>query len=347
MNQPKHLIRGGFISALLFLILTLGAPSWAEVKCGATIGPNQKAKLTNNLECAGYNPALTLKGPRAVLTLGAHSVDCQETNATGITVLGSGATLKGGTVTRCSIGVFVAEGRDHTITKVKALLNREAGFVLEANGSHHQLSSNIAKKTGDPNEVVGVGFSIDSSHTALEDNSAIENGEFGFEGLGLRNTYKDNIAKRNAAGFRLITSDALIAKNLSSANRAYGFFIRGGLRTQVSGNLAKDNGRGFPIFRAGFFIQGEELQVLGNTAVRNLDPGFWFLNGTHITVQWNASLKNGTDGIRLSEEVTNNTLRGNIALGNKGKDLVDDNDQCDANDWKFNFFKTRNQDCIR
>ena len=290
MTQPEYLIRGGFIPGLLFLVLALGTPSWAEVKCGDTIGPNQKAKLTNNLECAGYNPTLTLRGPRAVLNLGAHSVDCQETDATGITVLVSGATLKGGTVTRCGVGVFVAKGRDHTITKVKALLNREAGFVLEANGSHHQLSSNIAEKTGDPNELVGVGFSIDSSYTALEDNSALESGGLGFEGLGFRNTYKHNIAKRNAAGFRLLTSNGLIAKNLASANRVYGFFIRGGLRTQVIGNLAKDNGRGSPIFNWGFLIQGTELHVLGNTAVKNLNTGFLFSNGSHNTIQWNTSL---------------------------------------------------------
>ena len=55
--------------------------------------------LNKDLNCDGESPALTVIGPKAVLNLGGHTVNCEDpVNAIGIEMKGRQAILKHGTV---------------------------------------------------------------------------------------------------------------------------------------------------------------------------------------------------------------------------------------------------------
>lgn len=60
----------------------------------------------------------------------------------------------------------------------------------------------------------------------------------------------------------------------------------------------------------------------------------------------NAFHDNFGDGILVVEGAENNTITHNVATGNDGIDLVDENLGCDNNQWSGNRFSTRSQDCI-
>ena len=326
-------------------MLFFSVPSWAEVTCGQQIGPNEKVKLKQDLTCTTI-PALTLVGPNATLNLGGHTVACQGTES-GIEIEGTNATLKKGTVTDCLAGVvLVASGGGHRVTKVTATNNGFVGFFIGERSHGNRLDYNTARNNGDPDSVTGDGFSVSSMDNAIQYNMARGNGRIGFVVGNMvgGNRIAHNVAKENAIGITIAQIGGIVKKNVAFKNRAVGFEIAGP-NISIEGNLAKDNGNGdFPEISQGFQIAGENLNLMGNTAIGNLDEGYLVVGLGH-TLKLNTAVKNGTAGIRSG--ATDSTFRGNLALGNKGTDLVDEILGCDNNDWKFNFFKTRNQNCIR
>jgi parallel beta-helix repeat protein len=88
------------------------------------------------------------------------------------------------------------------------------------------------------------------------------------------------------------------------------------INNRARGNGASDN-------EAGIRIQGD-----GNKLRRN------------------AFIKNAGGGILVREGAESNAIIHNVALGNDGTDLVDENLNCDGNDWSRNKFRTKSQDCI-
>ena len=136
----------------------------------------------------------------------------------------------------------------------------------------------------------------------------------------------------------------VVKNNVALNNEGVGFSIGGEAGMTAEGNLAKGNGG------RGFDISGIGVTAIGNTAFGSGQEGFWIFPGSEqITLKHNVAIKSGLDGIILKDGTSDSTIHGNLALGNKGTDLVDENlnPSCDNNSWKFNFFKSRNQNCIR
>jgi len=163
---------------------------------------------------------------------------------------------------------------------------------------------------------------------------------------GNHNTLKANLASANILGFLVDVdgNDTTLIKNRAIANRndgpVGGFLVRGTRNTLIK-NLAKDNKDS-----DGFRIQGTNHVVIWNKAIGNV-IGIELDSGSGILVLGNTAKKSRVFGIFVSHTAHGNKLRGNIALRNGVTDLVDNNPDCDENDWKWNWFKTRNQDCIK
>ncbi|UCE64420.1 MAG: right-handed parallel beta-helix repeat-containing protein [Nitrospirota bacterium] len=310
MAAPRRFLSLGFILSVTFFLLLIATPSWAGVECGDEIGPYEVAVLTEDLTCDSHDPALTVVGPKAVLKMGGHTVTCQGINV-GILLDGSGAKLSGGllkygTVTNCDIGVDVGGTGGHLITKVKAN-EVTVGFLLRDGSDGNTFTKNTVT-----NHVRG-GFVTDLG-TSNDNEFSYNRSMNGFPGAGYevrggdRNVFKYNLAKNNGnrGGFIVSGNDNVLTKNQAIDN---GGGIRiDGERNTVSGNVAKGNDMN------GFSLLGSGNKVIGNWA------------------------KNNTRGIVLSAE--NTKVIGNIALGNTEFDLVDENENCDNNTWKFNWFKT-------
>lgn len=328
MTVQRIFIPLGFIlSVPLFLLFTV-TPGWAGVNCGETIGPNQVAVLSNDLTCDNSNTsgdtALILVGPKAVLKMAGHSVTCGAGVPTGIRLEGSGAELTGGplkhgTVTGCARGIIVEGEGHHLVTKVTARANPLGGFLIKSddNKLHHNQSLN---------NTAGSGFRFDGTN---------------------RNTFKGNLAKGNLIGFKgADTNDNILTANRAVDNEAQGIDLQGD-GNYLGGNLAKNT-----LVQYGFILEGNGTTVRWNQAIGNGWSGFYFFNGTEFTVRGNTAKKNGFAGIQLADTAQDSTLIGNVALDNDVAesgftDLFDGNADCDNNTWKWNWFMTANQTCIR
>ena len=143
-----HFLRSrlGFILNVLLFLLVLATPSWAELKCGDTIGPGAVATLTKDLECLGPEPGLTLEGG-SILNLGGHRIFCDGRDINGVEIRGGGSILQNGLILECLSGVVVGGSGGHIVTKVTAAENNFFGFrVIE--GSHgNVLTYNRATET--------------------------------------------------------------------------------------------------------------------------------------------------------------------------------------------------------
>ena len=301
----------GFILTFGILFFAVST-SWAEVECGQEIGPDAVAYLTKDLDCSEGLLALTVKSG-SVLNLGGHRVTCSgRAFMSGISLTGRGAHLTNGTVSGCFGGVGLGGEGGHTLTKVTV---NNGFFCITIGSDDNTLSYNTAGQC-----LIGF-FLSEAKRNTLKKNLARGPGFAGFgEEPGEENVYINN---------RAIGSPMEI-----------GFSIEGN-RAKLSGNLAKNANMN------GFTLNGEDMRVRFNTAIGNGEEGFQIETGSGLKVSGNTVLKNKGDGIRLDQGVTNSEVHGNIAFGNKGTDLLDENVDCDENKWRFNFFKTRNQKCIR
>ena len=306
-------MRGRLLILSVFLfILLFASPTWAELTCGATIGPSEVVTLTEDLVCSpgGGPPALTVESS-SILNLGGHTVNCGNRFRVGIQMNGGGSILQHGTLTACTAGVVVGDDGGHTVTNV-TVRNSRFGFTVESNAN--ELSYN----TSTTNSVTG--YLVIGQGNTFKENLASNNENFGFDQpVANDNTYTKNraIDTTNADGFRLI-----------------------GNRTLVSQNLAKGNDNSF-----GFLLQGNAVQVLQNKAIDNL-LGIGLDVGSGYQALGNTAKKNLV-GIALNTGAINSQIVGNTAVRNTDTDLADLNDDCDNNEWVGNRFRTADPaECI-
>ena len=326
MSVRRHLVKRCLAMGVLVGASAFSTLSWAEVGCGATLGPGGSFVLTQNLTCPENSPGLILDGP-VTLDMKGYTLDC-DNSSVGIEIIGSEATLKKGVVDDCGgEGIRVAGEGHHTIKKMKVLGGFDSTEIL-VDSSHNTLFGNSTRSSQ------GVGFLVRGSDNYLYNNRT-SGGESGFEIRGelgepeaSRNLLKNNVARRAFNGF--------VINIRSTAN------------SLVSNKALK-------MENVGFGIIGEDNRILWNTARQGDRNGFelgdiggnFLATGTKMI--GNTAIKNGMIGILVLENSTDNTMIGNTAFKNTEKDLVDGNmdPPCDNNTWKFNFFKSRNQTCIR
>ena len=318
MGRLRHFTLVGFLVSVGFMLLA-ATPSWAEVECGATIMPGEVAVLTKDLTCNNStgSTALTLIGPKAVLLMKGHTVRCANIRF-GIRLQGSGAVLVGGvfkhgTVTGCvRNGVEVTENGGHHITKVTATKNVSNGFLIRSSNNKITYTRSMGNNLR--------GYLVSGGVSS--------------------NTFKGNLAKDNFfGGFQLFGNAHVLTKNQALSNKVGDGFEINGKGHTLKGNVANDNGN--RAIDNGFQINDDNNHLVGNRASGNWGSGFDIsTSATGHLLKGNIAKKNQEHGIRLLNGATNNTLVGNIAVDNTLPDLRDDNEHCDENTWKFNWFKT-------
>jgi CSLREA domain-containing protein len=161
-----------------------------------------------------------------------------------------------------------------------------------------------------------------------------------------------------APGCNASISKARIAGIVSRFNEADGIHVAGGMiRAGVSNCTAAFNGgsgvhvvssdasrdTGNRIARVfadenvghGIYVEAE------NTAVA---PRGERSHASHI--RRSRTNENGGNGIRIGLAIIRHRVRGNLADGNVGDDLVDQNPFCGSNRWSGNLFTVANQSCV-
>ena len=310
MDNHKPSNRLAFSFGVVLLVLLMASPTWAEVICGATIGPSEVVTLTKDLSCFGFFPALRVEGG-SILNLGGHSISCDILTNDGIYLMGGGSIIRNGIIESCRTAIRdIGREGGNLIEKVTARNN--TGPVISIFSDNNELRQNVVK------DVVSFsGYSIRGDHNTLRENLA--------EGGGL-------------TAFIIFGDDNILRKNRAISTRSEDGFRVGGNRTQVIENFAKDNGN--QDTDGGFRIVGSHIQLLNNRAVNNFGSGFRLLLGSFNTLLGNRSKENGDAGIKVEQGSINNQIVGNTAKRNTGTDLVDENINCDNNEWVGNRFRT-------
>lgn len=258
------------------------ATAQAQVMCGDVITTHQV--LTQDLSCPGFDPALTIQGPGGSLDMRRHTLSCAGSNAGGIDVNGTGAVLKSGTVSDCSIGV-VLDGRGNRVLNGMILENNSIDG-LDLFGSEHRVSGTTARNNA------ADGFCIDGDGSSiLTGNHATNNGDSGFDTIE-GDTYVSNVANGNGAeGFKVRTNN-ILNSNLARNNDTDGFSIidngsrltrnsaqnnfddgidvdSGSLNNKLSQNTAADNGSADLEGNGGFDLEDDNTNCDNNTWTSN------------------------------------------------------------------------------
>jgi parallel beta-helix repeat protein len=329
------------VAALTSLFVWGTYPAQAQVlPCGGTVGPEDHyASLSGPIEGCSADPALTINGPVTV-DLNGFSISCAG-STTGIVVGGANARISNGSVVNCQDGIDVGGKGKHQLLKLTVTSTQnevgDRGFRVRSdhnnlvNDSADQFNGEGFRIEGDDNRITNSlatgttneGFRINGNDNQITNSRSMENNNHGFRVGGNDNQLVNNQAEANVGeGFRLDGSGNRLVNNRADGNDDEGFRIRDGQNNTLINNSAEANGQSDG--EAGIRIQGDDN-----------------------TLRSNAFIDNVGDGILVTEGAEGNTVIHNVATGNGVTDLVDENIDCDNNQWSKNRFGTRSQDCIK
>jgi parallel beta-helix repeat protein len=216
-------------------------------------------------------------------------------NGVGFYVSGKNAQVTNNTATLCSDYPFDVEGDSPVVTGNKASWSNNGIYVYcDKNCTGARVANNTSEYQY--NDSYGIEIDANVAGMVVEGNTARGNADYGFdiEGVGIvvtRNTAKLN-GSEEEAGFYLSGTGFTIEANLSTTNAGDGFEIYGSNHV-VKNNTAKKN------VQDGFY-----LGLTGVSADANLLEG-------------NKALANGLTGIIVGVDLTNTTVRNNIAQKNR------------------------------
>lgn len=345
-----------------------------NVECGAYLTGNETYVLKEDVgPCEGPEPAITVVGP-ATLKLNGHSVSCEledsgevDENQTaifvavegtlGIRLEGKEARLIGGgkpaeedngvpanLVTGCDQGVVLNGEGEHRVQGVTVTQSLSGAFVVGSDGN--RLVGNVVRQVlawGNSLPIEGNGYLVEGDENELEGNVASDSDDdAGFAVEGNLNVLKGNVSKDNVGyGFAVAGNENVLSNNSALKNEQHGFFVDEGAEQNIlKRNKSFENGDepADGIFATGFHIEGDGNELEDNLASRN-----------------------GLFGIHLTDEASQNKVAHNTVSDSFGfsgfsapgvpvgigGDLIDDNDDCNDNEWHKNIFGTRSQTCIR
>lgn len=210
--------------------------------------------------------------------------------------------------TTSTFGIVLTEKSAKLLNGV--VRNCNFGVILAGVGSHRveQVLSTDNSNTG---------FYVDSGSdkNELDGNAATGNGGVGFGIAGANAKLINNTSTGNEVGFfNFNTNDGQLQHNTAAANNEWGFGL-----------------------------DGNGIKVDKNVAQQNGGEGF-AIGGSNSTVTSNQAFDNGREGIN-NFAIDSKFLK-NTALGNGSDDIVEENADCDNNQWKNNVFGSANRACV-
>lgn len=163
-------------------------------------------------------------------------------------------------------------------------------------------------------------------------------------------TVKDAVMNDNLGGLGMFGNASITGVKLTNVRAVFngevGIDLTLGSAGQVIGAkvsralLSGNGGGGLRLRGTGCVVQQVHASTNGADGIRIEGVG-----GGNTVTKSRASA-NGGRGIALLAGSTSDVVQKNVALGNDGDDLSDENAACDGNTWKQNVFRSRNAACI-
>ena len=185
----------------------------------------------------------------------------------------------------------------------------------------------------------GTGIHIEGCNNVVEGNTILNN-DAGIYLIGMffptsHNVIQKNIVESNSWGILLIYSDHnVIRQNTLNGNSNASIFLFFSDYNSINENKVKKNGQ------LGMALIVSHHNLVNENKVTNNGIGIGLSGSGWNTVEENKVNRNTLYGIALYSSYACNTIKKNIALGNKEFDLYWD--ETGYNTWIENIYKTRN-----
>jgi hypothetical protein len=306
-NQRVFTISIVLVISILSLISSGICFADDQIDCGDVLTEGYY-EFDENLICDDTKPAITVKG-KVKLNLKGFTVTNtyydfeNEEGSIGIYVDGDQNTIYNGKISDCTGPGMSVNGNNNTIEFLKFVNNGTIVFV---------------KEDGTVVEDYQRGCEIKGEGNLFRYNFSYGNGD---DALRIRNG-------KNEAEFNILVgtiSGECIDMDKGEARKNFCFDNDRGIRAR-NANVVVQN-IVISSNKDGIWVEGNENKITANVVKHNgLNPGEE--NGE----------ENKTAGIRveLQDEDQNNTIKLNLATGNKQLDLYDMNENCRGNTWRWN-----------
>ncbi|MEO6028039.1 MAG: right-handed parallel beta-helix repeat-containing protein [Candidatus Binatia bacterium] len=235
-----------------------------------------------------------------------------------------GATVVDSVASRCSHSGIVIQGQDLIGTKVNEVvttLNSVAGGIrILADGVTTKTTVTNAVTSASGANGVEVFGTVGNSAMTIRNVTAEGSSENGVRVFGPTDgaTFAKLVMTGNPTGLRLTETGA------------------GFMHAQLSDVVSADN-------MGGIVLVGGANTLKKIHVAANFNSGMLLSGSGGNVVEKSRALGNGSVGIGTDSDF--NTIRKNVALGNK-RDLSDDHPTCAANVWQKNVFRSGSAPCI-
>jgi hypothetical protein len=242
----------------VFVGSDLASAQTRHLRCGDTV--TRDTVLRRDLVCRG-TLGLTVEGP-ATLDLGGHRVDCSDSSAACINLVGNQARLDSGRVIALASPVLVAGNGGHTVRDVRSSSLETVSFDVLSDSNHLERNEGFAENaapfsvTGNTNVLDGnispgvthtAHFGIGGAGNFLTRNSG--SGEAGIAGILLGEGADSTTVLANVLapgqfnGIAVHSDRNLIVANVASGLQEDGIRLEAGAESNVVlGNQARGNG---------------------------------------------------------------------------------------------------------
>jgi CSLREA domain-containing protein len=210
------------------------------------------------------------------------------------------------------------------LTNVALVDHEDIGIIIDADESISKLSLTGVRAEGNEIGGIEIGANGIAGGITLKDVGTSSNG-----GIGISIRGSQGIAGLKATGLSV------------TASEDEGIFLNGGSGAAAAkitrARVAGSGSHGILINAGGSTLK--QVEATGNAG-----DGIVLADGGGHKVEKSTASGNGGNGIEVGGNPV--TIQKNVALGNGGVDLEDQNASCGPNVWKKNTFAVRNQPCI-
>jgi len=232
MERTKRLVVVCTILAASAIFATDAAAQTKITKC-QSISATGSYVLGSNVTANSPGTCLPISADFVTIDLNGFTIDCAGLLGEGIGEGSNvqGTTVRNGTITRCYRGVNLA-GSNALIERVRAVSNTNEGINVGHDG---MVKDSQASQNG------GDGIAL-FFYGLVTGSSSFANGGNGIS-AGNGSSVIGNTASSNT-GHGILAALSLVAKNNSTGNHLYGYYIY--CAGNVIENMARGNQNGFP-----------------------------------------------------------------------------------------------------
>jgi parallel beta-helix repeat protein len=208
------------------------------------------------------------------------------------------------------------------------------GISIAVSNVKVALRGHTIQGTSGDNMIVAQGADTGLSDLEIEGPGTVTGG---IAGIAFGNVHHSSVhgltLVRNNFGMTVnsgdFTSDATVAATVSTDN-------------EISDNVVASN-----TFHGISVNGGDKNRFLRNNLSGNGTHGLFLFTANNNVARENTADMNAGSGIDAGTFGSGNQVANNIALGNEGPDLNDENDDCVRNTWTGNSFNSNSPGCIQ